>query len=134
MLSVPIVFYVVIMQFLLLLLRAFAPLAKARASRSPRSLQPQTAPCGSIPPIELVEPSRQRRADQQVVVPSTGRHAPAQQLPRSGENFVGTCRQLVAVDAGDVGPVVGVLLDPAAVDQSDEGPAQIRLGLPIKEE
>jgi hypothetical protein len=40
---------------------------------------------------------------------------------------------LVAVDPGDISPVVGILLDPAAIDQPDEGPAQIRRRLPIKD-
>ena len=46
----------------------------------------------------------------------------------------------MTVDAGDIGAttplprVVGILLDPAAIDQPDEGPAEIRLRLPIKEE
>jgi hypothetical protein len=29
------------------------------------------------------------------------------------------------IDTGDVGPVVGVLLDPAAVYEADDGPAEI---------
>ena len=57
-------------------------------------------------------------------MPAAGRHAPPQQLPRSGEDLVGAGGKLMAVDAGDVGPVVGVLLDPAAVDEPDEGPAR----------
>jgi hypothetical protein len=35
------------------------------------------------------------------------------------------------VDAVDVGPVVGVLLEAAAVDEPNEGIAEIRLRLPI---
>jgi len=50
---------------------------------------------------------------------------PAQQLPRSRQNLEGAGRQLMTIGAGDVGPVVGVLLDPPAVDQPDEGPAEI---------
>jgi hypothetical protein len=40
----------------------------------------------------------------------------------------------MTVDAGNVGAVVGVLLDPAPIDQSDEGPAQIALALAGEDE
>jgi hypothetical protein len=74
---------------------------------------------------------REDRAYEEVVVAATGRDAPAQQLPRSGEDLVGAGRQLMTIDAGEVGPitcpprVLGVLLDPPAIDQPEEGPAQI---------
>jgi len=35
------------------------------------------------------------------------------------------------VDAGDVAAVVGVFLDPPAVDEANEDPAEIRFRLPF---
>src|SRR5215211_4087520 len=85
------------------------------------------ASCYPIPPVDFIQPRRQRRADQQVVMPATRRHAPAQELAWSGEDLVGARRQLMPIDARDVRSVVYVLLEPAAVDQPDEVPAELRL-------
>src|SRR5688572_26527691 len=67
-------------------------------------------------------------------MPPTRRHTPAQELARSGKDFVGASRELMTVDAGDVRAVIRVLLDPAAVDQSDEGPAEIALAFAGEDE
>ena len=80
------------------------------------SHRPATAG-GAIQPVDLIEPGGESGAHQQIIMPTTGRHTPAQQLPRSGEDLVGAGGELVAVDAGDVGPTTrpprnaGVLLD-----------------------
>src|SRR5215218_10353608 len=42
-----------------------------------------TAPCHPIPPIDLVQPRCQRRADQQIVVPAVGRDGPARRARRA---------------------------------------------------
>jgi hypothetical protein len=67
-------------------------------------------------------------------MPAARRHTPPQQLPRLREDFVGAGCQLMAIDPRDVGSIVGVLLEPPAIDQADERLPQIRLRLPIKEE
>ena len=93
--------------------------------RTRHASEPRTTPCGSVSPVDRIQPRRQRRADQQVIMPAAGRDAPAQQLARSRQDLVGASRELVAVDAGDVGAIIGVLLEAAAVDEPDEGPAEI---------
>src|SRR5215213_2026565 len=88
-------------------------------SEPPRSLHrrrtaSRTSRC-LVPPVDLIEPGRERRADQQIVVPPTRRHTPPQRLPRSWPHFVGAGRDLMAIYPRDVGPVVGVLLEAATV-------------------
>jgi hypothetical protein len=58
-------------------------------------------------------------------MPAARRYAPAKQLARPGEDFVGAGGQLMTIDAGDVGAVIGVLRDPPTVDQPDDGPTEI---------
>jgi hypothetical protein len=86
-------------------------------------------PCRAIPPVDLIQPRRQRRADEQIVMSAARGDAPAQQLPRSRQDLIGAGRELMSVDPRHVGAVVNVLLDPTAIDQSDEGPAEIALAL-----
>ena len=81
-------------------------------SRLPRTLRARIPSSRPIPPVDRIQSRRQCRANQQVIMPPAGRHAPAQQLPRFGEDLVGAGGQLVTIDPRDVGAVVGVLLDP----------------------
>jgi len=93
--------------------------------KTQRDSRSRTAACGPIPPVHLVESGGEGGADQQVIVPAAGRDGPAQQLPRTWQHFVGAGRELMAGDAGDVDPVVGVLRDVAAGDEADEGRVEI---------
>ncbi len=81
--------------------------------RVPSGSGSPTPPRRPIPPIDLVEARRQRRADEQVIVSPAGRHTPPQQLPGPGEDLVGTGRQLMTIDPRDVGAVVDVILTSA---------------------
>ena len=72
----------------------------------------RASPRRPVPPVDLIEPRRQRRTDQQIVMPATRRDAPAQQLPRSWQDHKPAGGQLMAIDPGDIG-AVGVLLNPA---------------------
>jgi len=98
-------------------------LAIRRLASSLRS----TAPRRPIPPVDLIQSRRQRGADEQVVVTATSRHTPLQQLPRSRQDLISTGCQLVTVDAGDIGSVVAVLLDPPIVISSrTDLPARVK--------
>src|SRR5918993_3455614 len=99
--------------------RAHRTQCNVRAN-SPKSLQRRTICRTSrcpVPPVNLVKPCGQGGADQQVIVTAARRDAPAQELAGSGKDLERACRQLMTIDPGYVGAVVGVLLDPAPIDQ-----------------
>lgn len=84
--------------------------------RSVRIPPSHTTECHPRPQVNIIQPRHQRRADQQVVVPPTRRHAPPQQPSRPRQDLVRARRQLMRIHPRDLFPAVGELLDPSSID------------------
>ena len=90
------------------------------------------SPRRPLPPVDVVQPHRQRRAHQQIIMSPAGRNTSPQQLPRSRQDHLRAGGQLMAVAADYGTPFLGELLEAPTVEQPDEGPAHFRGRLPSK--